>query len=90
MPEEKGTAKKQAAKKDFIDFIREAAQDHSRISEFLDKITDEGTNKADLRKFLHGLGYKGVSVNDCVAILHAARRDGAWRTVVEDKLQRDY
>jgi hypothetical protein len=71
MKQKKETGKKPEAKKDFIDFIKDASKDQSRVNEFLVKLSREDTNKEALCQLLHDWGYSGVSVKDCAKVLQA-------------------
>ncbi len=75
-----------SVEKDFIDFIKDATEDPSRVSTFLGELCEQGANEEALCQLLHGWGYKGVRVRDCAAILHAAGHQGAWRS----EMQKDY
>jgi hypothetical protein len=86
MPETKGTSKKPAAKKDFMDFIKDAAKDESMVNEFLLTLISESANEKSLCKLLHDRGYKGVTVKDCATLLHAAAPGGVWRS----EMRKDY
>jgi hypothetical protein len=56
-------------KGDFVDFIEKISIDSSSRNAFLDNLYREDETPEALLKFFYGMGFDGVSLEDCVKLL---------------------
>jgi hypothetical protein len=74
MPPKKEKTKKQTTKRDFLDFMKDASKPAERLGkDWVDLLNKRGTEAKDLKKFLQGWGYAGVSLKDCTKLLGIAK-----------------
>ena len=77
MPPTKEKTKKQKAKRNFVDFIKDASRKGSTVGmDFLNELNKKGARAKDLHQLLIGWGYDGVGLEDCTKLLSIVKSRG--------------
>ena len=70
MPQKKKTTKRQKAKRDLIDLVKDACRENSPlVTDFFNELNKEGLKAKDFHKLLISWGYDGVSLKDCTKLI---------------------
>jgi carbamoylphosphate synthase small subunit len=87
MPPEKKTKPKKRQKRNIVDLIKTASRNPAFAASILTELNKEKVKAKDFHEYLKGLGYDGVSLEDCKTLLRVIRDRGA---IQAGALQRAY
>ena len=85
MPSIKEPTKKLKAKKDFLDFVKDASANVSLRKKFTKEYYREGFDEKDLYKLLNEWGYDGVRLKDCTIEWQLGKDEAFWARPVTPK-----
>lgn len=79
MPSKKQSTGEQAADKgDFMDFVKNASNNPSLVSDFMKHLHKTDASAADLCQLFHSWHYESVRIKDCATLLDAAKDPSIW------------
>jgi hypothetical protein len=79
------TTKKKTPKRNMVDLIKTASRNPAFGKGFLDELNKEKLKAEEFHEYLKGLGYGGVSLDDCKTLLRIVKDRGAIKPGVLER-----
>lgn len=77
MPPKKRTTPKKGKKRNMVDLIKTASRNPAFGKGFLDELNKGKVKATEFHEYVTGLGYEGVSLDDCKTLLRIVKDRGA-------------